>query len=298
MINRKWISDLVEPRKEGAFFQAYDYLMIVAIIIGTVPLLFREQIKLFWYFDIISGVIYLVDYILRWITCDLRSDKPKWKALLLYPFTPMAILDLLSILPTLNLLAPAYKLTKAMRLLKILRFTRIVYYVGPLEIFVSVIKKQWKLLLTVMFVAFFDILVTAIIIFQSEKEIDPVTGEYIFKSFYDAIYWATITLTTVGYGDLYPVSNVGKTLSIISSLFGIAIIAMPSSIITAGYMQELNRRIKTKKGEPETEGEPENEGEPETENEMQDPSLTTNPKIVTSSSQQPSHDSQRQSGQA
>ena len=292
MINRKWISDLVEPRKEGAFFQAYDYLMIVAIIIGTVPLLFREQIKLFWYFDIISGVIYLVDYILRWITCDLRSDKPKWKALLLYPFTPMAILDLLSILPTFNLLAPAYKLTKAMRLLKILRFTRIVYYVGPLEIFVSVIKKQWKLLLTVMFVAFFDILVTAIIIFQSEKEIDPVTGEYIFKSFYDAIYWATITLTTVGYGDLYPVSNVGKTLSIISSLFGIAIIAMPSSIITAGYMQELNRRIKTKKGEPE------NEGEPETENEMQDPSLTTNPKIVTSSSQQPSHDSQRQSGQA
>lgn len=286
MINRKWISDLVEPRKEGAFFQAYDYLMIVAIIIGTVPLLFREQIKLFWYFDIISGVIYLVDYILRWITCDLRSDKPKWKALLLYPFTPMAILDLLSILPTFNLLAPAYKLTKAMRLLKILRFTRIVYYVGPLEIFVSVIKKQWKLLLTVMFVAFFDILVTAIIIFQSEKEIDPVTGEYIFKSFYDAIYWATITLTTVGYGDLYPVSNVGKTLSIISSLFGIAIIAMPSSIITAGYMQELNRRIKTKKGEPETE------------NEMQDPSLTTNPKIVTSSSQQPSHDSQRQSGQA
>ena len=294
MINRKWISDLVEPRKEGAFFQAYDYLMIVAIIIGTVPLLFREQIKLFWYFDIISGVIYLVDYILRWITCD----KPKWKAFLLYPFTPMAILDLLSILPTFNLLAPAYKLTKAMRLLKILRFTRIVYYVGPLEIFVSVIKKQWKLLLTVMFVAFFDILVTAIIIFQSEKEIDPVTGEYIFKSFYDAIYWATITLTTVGYGDLYPVSNVGKTLSIISSLFGIAIIAMPSSIITAGYMQELNRRIKTKKGEPETEGEPENEGEPETENEMQDPSLTTNPKIVTSSSQQPSHDSQRQSGQA
>ena len=48
MINRKWISDLVEPRKEGAFFRAYDYLMIVAIIIGTVPLLYREQIKLFW----------------------------------------------------------------------------------------------------------------------------------------------------------------------------------------------------------------------------------------------------------
>jgi voltage-gated potassium channel len=97
-----------------------------------------------------------------------------------------------------------------------------------------------------MIVAFFVILVTAIIIFQSEHEIAPVTGEYIFKNFYDAFYWATITLTTVGYGDLHPVSNLGKTLSIISSLFGIATIALPSSIITAGYMQELNRRVKSK----------------------------------------------------
>lgn len=241
----------MEPRKEGTLFRTYDYLMIVAIIVGTVPLLYREQIRLFWYFDIISGAIYLVDYILRWITCDLRSDKPKWKAFLLYPFTPMAILDLLSILPTFNLLAPAYKLTKAMRLLKILRFTRIVYYIGPLDIFVSVIKKQWKLLMAVMLVAFFVILITAIVIFQSEHEIDPVTGEYVFKSFYDAFYWAAITLTTVGYGDLYPVSNLGKTLSIISSLFGIATIALPSSIITAGYMQELNRRVKAKNGDQE-----------------------------------------------
>jgi len=253
MISRKWISDLVEPRKEGSLSQVYDYIMIVAIIMGTVPLLFREQIKLFWYFDIISGIIYLVDYILRWITCDLRSDKPKWKSFLLYPFTPMAILDLLSILPSFNLLSRAYKLTKAIRLLKILRFTRIVYYIGPLEIFVSVIKKQWKQLMAVMLVAFFVILITAIIIFQSEHEIDPVTGEYIFKNFYDAFYWAAVTLTTVGYGDFYPVSNLGKTLSIISSLFGIATIALPSSIITAGYMQELNRRAKSKSGKLETE---------------------------------------------
>jgi voltage-gated potassium channel len=252
MISRKWIGDLVEPRKEGTLSKVYDYVMIAAIIIGTVPLLFRVQIKLFWYFDIISGAIYLVDYILRWITYDFRSDKPKWKAFLLYPFTPMAIMDILSILPTFNLLAPAYKLTKAMRLLKILRFTRIVYYIGPLEIFVSVIKKQWKLLMSVMLVAFFVILITAIVIFQSEHEIDPVTGEYIFKNFYDAFYWAAVTLTTVGYGDLYPVSNLGKTLSIISSLFGIATIALPSSIITAGYMQELNRRVKSNKEESET----------------------------------------------
>jgi voltage-gated potassium channel len=104
-------------------------------------------------------------------------------------------------------------------------------------------------------VAFFDILVTAIIIFQSEHEIDPVTGEYVFKTFYDAVYWAAITLSTVGYGDLYPVSNMGKTLSIFSSLLGIAIIALPSSIVTAGYMQELSRRVKTRNEDEERKNE-------------------------------------------
>ena len=65
-----------------------------------------------------------------------------------------------------------------------------------------------------------------------------------FKNFFDAFYWAAITLSTVGYGDFSPVSDLGKTLSIISSMLGIGIIALPSGIITAGYMQELNRRLK------------------------------------------------------
>ena len=224
--------------------------MLVAIAMGTVPLLFRDYRPLFLYFDIFSGVIYMLDYLLRWTTCDLRSEKPKWKAFLLYPFKPLAILDLLSILPTFEVVSSSYKLAKSARLLKIFRFTKIVHYIGPLEIFVKVIKKQWKLLLAVALVALFDIFITAILMFQSEQEIDPVTGEYIFKSFYDAFYWATITLTTVGYGDFYPVSELGKTLSIISSLVGIGIIAMPSSIITAGYMQELNRRMKEEEETP------------------------------------------------
>ena len=244
MVNRKWINDLVEPGKPGVLSQVYDCLMLVAIALGTVSLLFREYRPLFLYFDIISGVIYIVDYLLRWMTCDLRSERPKWKAFLIYPFTPMAILDLLSILPTFEVVSSSYKLAKSARMLKIFRFTKIVHYIGPLEIFIAVLKKQWKLLMAVALVAIFDILITAIIIFQSEHEIDPVTGEYIFKNFFDAFYWAAITLSTVGYGDFSPVSDLGKTLSIISSMLGIGIIALPSGIITAGYMQELNRRLK------------------------------------------------------
>lgn len=80
--------------------------------------------------------------------------------------------------------------------------------------------------------------------FNAEEDINPETGEYLFKNFFDAFYWAACTLTTVGYGDLYPISNVGRVISIISSMVGIAIIALPSGIVTAGYIDELKSRRK------------------------------------------------------
>ena len=80
--------------------------------------------------------------------------------------------------------------------------------------------------------------------FNAEEDINPETGEYLFGNFFDAFYWAACTLTTVGYGDLYPVSDVGRVISIFSSIVGIAIIALPSGIITAGYMEELKLRKK------------------------------------------------------
>lgn len=243
MLYREKIYELVEPRKGKFFSQVYDCIMLIAIIIGTAPLLFRVQHPIFWYFDVFSGACYIVDYLLRWTISDFHSNKPKWVAFLTYPFTPIAIIDLLSILPTINLLQPVFKLTRISRLFKILRFIKIVHYFEPLEIFVTVVKKQRKLLLAVLSLAFFDIFITAIIMFQTEKEIDPVTGEYIFKTFFDAFYWAACTLTTVGYGDLYPVSNLGRTISIFSSLLGIAVIALPSSIITAGYIEELRKHV-------------------------------------------------------
>ena len=62
-----------------------------------------------------------------------------------------------------------------------------------------------------------------------------------FPSFFDAVYWATVSLTTVGYGDIYAVSTIGKVITMLSSVFGIAIVALPAGIVTAGYMEEINK---------------------------------------------------------
>ncbi len=77
------------------------------------------------------------------------------------------------------------------------------------------------------------VLISALVIYNVEPES--------FNTFFDAIYWATISLTTVGYGDIYPITTVGRIVTMISSVFGIAIIALPSGVITAGYLAEVNK---------------------------------------------------------
>lgn len=239
---RERIHNVVEPRNENRYSHIYDYVMLIAIIIGIFPLMFRTHYRLFWYFDIISGVCFALDYVLRWITCDFRSKYNKWVSFVVYPFTPMAIVDLVSILPTVNLLTPIFKVARVSRLLKIMRVVKVIRYFEPLEIIMSVIRKQRVILLTVLSLALFYIFITALIMFNAEEDINPETGRYLFDNFFDAYYWAACTLTTVGYGDLYPISETGRVISIISSMVGIAIIALPSGIITAGYLEELKNR--------------------------------------------------------
>ena len=246
MTSREYIHDLIEPRNESYISRLYDYVMLVAIVIGIIPLVFREQPRIFWYFDLISGMCFVIDYLLRWATTDFSSKHNKVVAFLIYPFTPMAIIDLLSILPTFNLINPTFKVVRISRLLKILRVIKFIRYYEPLEIILAVVRRQSKILWTVFSLAIFYIFITALIMFNAEEDINPETGHYLFDNFFDAFYWAACTLTTVGYGDLYPISDVGRVISIISSMVGIAIIALPSGIVTAGYLDELRNRKEQK----------------------------------------------------
>ena len=244
---RRKVKEVVEARNDNLLSRIYDTIMLIAITIGVLPLMFRTETSLFWWFDLLSGICFIVDYLLRWVIADMNSKKGKWTAFIIYPFTPMAIIDLLSILPVFNLLSPTFKVVRVTRLLKILRIFKVIRYFEPLEIIMSVIRKQSKILCTVLSLAVFYIFITALIMFNAEEDINPETGKYLFGTFFDAFYWAACTLSTVGYGDLYPVSDTGRIISIISSMVGIAIIALPSGIITAGYMEELRSRKEEKR---------------------------------------------------
>lgn len=242
---RDKIYRIIEPKynnKDSLLSRVYDWVMLIAIFIAIIPLIFREQSTLFYFFDVIPCALFILDYVLRWITADFRMPKRGAWAFVIYPFTAMAIVDMLSILPTFNFVKDAFKVTRVVRLFKIIRVVKVVRYFEPLRIVMAVIKKQRVILATVLALALFYVFITALIMFNAEEQIDPADGEYLFESFFDAFYWASCTLTTVGYGDIYPISTVGRVISIISSVVGIAIIALPSGIITAGYMEEVRNK--------------------------------------------------------
>ena len=242
---REKIFSIIEPKynnNDSLVSKVYDWVMLIAIFVAIIPLMYRDHNKLFLFFDIIPCGLFIIDYLLRWITADYRMPKRGVWAFIIYPFTFIAIIDLLSILPTFNFVKDAFKVTRVVRLMKIIRVVKVIRYFEPLRIVVAVIKKQRVILGTVLGLAVFYVFVTALIMFNAEEQINPETGDYLFHSFFDAFYWAACTLTTVGYGDIFPISSTGRVISIISAIVGIAIIALPSGIITAGYMEEVKDR--------------------------------------------------------
>lgn len=230
------------------YSRVYDWYMLVMIIASIVPLMFIEDYPIFKIIEIVTVTAFIIDYLLRWYTSDIQL-KRGWKSYIIYPFTPMAIIDLLSILPGFNLISPEFKLLRLTRLLKIVRLLKIFRYSDKISIFLNVLKKERDVLFSVLLLALFYIFLTALVMFNAEPHINPNTGSETFHSFFDALYWATVTLTTVGYGDLCPVTDIGRIVSMLSSLFGVAIIALPSGVITASYLEELREYRKKRERE-------------------------------------------------
>lgn len=237
---RRRIYEILEPQNQSAWSKAYDYFMLVMIVISIGPLASREDLPIFNVFDKIAVSFFIFDYIMRWATADFKMpNRPRWQAFIAYPFTAFAIIDILSIIPSFVACNRALKLFRISRLLKILRVFKFIRYSKHMQILIRVLRKEKRILFTVFIIALGYILVTALIMFNVEESA-------MYEDFFDALYWATTTLTTVGYGDIYPSTDLGRVISMFSAILGVAVIALPSGVITASYLDEL-REEKNKK---------------------------------------------------
>lgn len=235
-IMRNKLYSIIEPADNGNKSSSiYDFVMMFTIIISIVPLAFKETNVLFQWIDYITVIVFVLDYLLRLVTADYKLKKSTL-SFFVYPITPMALIDLLSILPSITVLNSGLRLLKLVRLLrtlKVLRAFKFLRYSKSFDIIANVFKKQKKVLSAVATMAVAYTLIAALVIYNVEPDS--------FETFFDAIYWATVSLTTVGYGDIYPITTIGRVVTMISSIFGIAIIALPSGVITAGYLAEIGK---------------------------------------------------------
>lgn len=234
---RERIFKTIELSDGDRLSSAYDWLMVVTIITSLVPLAFKENPPALDVLDKVCVAIFIVDYLLRLATADYKYGSRRATSFLRYPFSFMAIIDLVSILPSLTVLNGSFKLLRIMRMVRALRVLRVfkaARYSKSIRIIVSVFRKSREPLIAVGTLAVAYILISALIVFNVEPES--------FGTFFDAIYWATVSLTTVGYGDIYPVTAIGRAVTMVSSIFGIAVVALPAGIITTGYMSELEKK--------------------------------------------------------
>ncbi len=241
---RERIYEIIEIADEkDSVSRIYDVSMMIVIVASLIPVAAKSTAGIYGILDLITTFIFIVDYILRLLTADQKLRRGKG-SFLLYPFTPMAIVDLFAILPSIIAISGALRTLKVLRLLRTLRVFRAfkaIRHSRSISIILQVFKKQKESLIVVGILAVGYVLVSALVVIS----IEPQT----FPTYFDAVYWATVSLTTVGYGDIYAVSTAGKVITMISSMFGIAIIALPAGIITAGYMEEIRERKGEKAGD-------------------------------------------------
>lgn len=213
----------------------------VAVILETVKPLEIKYSHIFYLFEVISVAVFTVEYLLRLWAITLHPDyKHPVKGRLRYSFTPMALIDLVAIVPfylpfafTIDL-----RIVRLLRLLRIFRLLKMTRYVESMRTFRNVFKAK-KVELTLTLVLIFLLLILASsAMYAVENEAQPDK----FSSIPETLWWGVITLTTIGYGDIYPVTPIGKVIGGIIAFLGIGLFALPAGILASGFSEELRKR--------------------------------------------------------
>ena len=227
------------------------FLNVIAIIFESDDELAITYGSVFDQIELWSVLVFGLEYLLRLITADfIYKEKRGFRPFLRYVISPLAVIDLLAILPSLVIIAAPYiaplapyldfriiRLLRTMRLLRIFKITR---YSSSLRLIVDVFKEKGRDLAVTIFITFILIVISSTLMYYVEHE----AQEEQFPNILATFWWAVATLTTVGYGDVYPITAMGKLLSGVIALLGIGMVALPTGILSSAFVDRMDQRKK------------------------------------------------------
>jgi voltage-gated potassium channel len=219
---------------------------VIVVIFETEEALYHEYEAFFAQFEFISITIFTIEYILRLWSCTIndRYNRPL-QGRIRYFFEPLSILDLLAIMPFyLPLLFPIELiLLRILRLLRVFHFFDLDRFTASFDTISRVLRNRKEPLIITLFLMFIFLILSSSIMYLCEKNAQP---EH-FSSIPQAMWWGVITLTNVGYGDVYPITPIGQFLGGIVAFLGVIVVGLLSGIIGSGFMEEINRRHQSEK---------------------------------------------------
>lgn len=247
---------LEKSTRENLIGLVFDYFIIIliflnvtAVILETVPAIEKSLKSFFYIFELFSVIVFTLEYLARVysITSEKKYSHPI-KGRIQYIFSFMAIVDLLAILPFYLpfLIKVDMRFLRALRLLRFLRILKIGRYSESIQLLGSVVKSKREELTITFYVLFILLIIASSLMYYFEHAAQPQN----FSSIPAAMWWGIATLTTVGYGDIYPITVLGKLTGAIIAVLGIGIFALPAGIIASGLIEQIQHKNEKKYSSP------------------------------------------------
>lgn len=244
---KKRLYEVLEVAREGdKLSRTFDiviisliFLNVLAIIFESIQSLGSKYANLFSIFEIFSVIVFTIEYILRiWSFSENPNFKRPIVDRIKYVFSFYLLIDLLAILPFYLPLILDLRSLRAIRLFRLFRLLKIARYSNAIRLIGKVVKSKKSELIIVLFVALILLIIASTLLYYAEKDVQP----NVYPNIPAAMWWGVATLTTVGYGDIYPITILGKIMSAIIAIIGIGIIALPTGIFASGFLEEIQKK--------------------------------------------------------
>ena len=241
--NKKRVFDIIQiGQSRDIASKAFDYVLVLVIVVNILVMVletfesFAGYMKIFELVEIACILFFAVEYVLRIWTSDLLyTGVSKGRAAANFIFSFDGIVELFTILPFFFL--SGFVVFRMLRVVRIFHLFRLNASYDSFNVITTVLKDKKNQILSSLFILFVLVLGASITMYAAEHEVQPD----VFDNAFSGIWWSVSTILTIGYGDMYPVTVAGRIMAVVISILGVGVVAIPTGIISAGFVEYYAR---------------------------------------------------------